>query len=365
MDRNLYCKNPWNCLELNNDGKCFFCNPCFSNFNLIGNIFEDSIEEIWNGERAQKFRRDVMERKYTYCNYENCNGNKTENLEYNSTIAPLPEYINIGYDYTCAQRCIICRDEHQALPPEICKKWEDALETHILPITKNVKYMFINCRGEFFDSAHTQKMYAAIIANNPNIKVDFISNGIKCTEQNLKKHNLLDKLFRVHISLHCATRETYKKIFRVDKFNDVMKNIEFISSLKKSGKLEDFEIMFVITAKNYKDMPKFVELAQKLDARAAFSACIGGYAEYIMNRENYAVFYQNHHNYNDFVKMLKNPIFNDRQHCFLPDYLRELKPVSLKHSIKNKIKYFARTKLNMKLEQTKDDISIFSHDTYK
>ena len=63
--------------------------------------------------------------------------------------------------------------------------------------------------------------------------------------------------------------------------------------------------------------------------------------------------------------MLKNPIFNDRQHCFLPDYLRELKPVSLKHSIKNKIKYFARTKLNMKLEQTKDDISIFSHDTYK
>ena len=318
MERNLYCKNPWNCLELNNDGKCFFCNPCFSNFNLIGNIFEDSIEEIWNGERAQKFRRDVMERKYTFCNYENCNGNKTENLEYNSTIAPLPEYINIGYDYTCAQRCIICRDEHQALPPEICKKWEDVLETHILPITKNVKYMFINCRGEFFDSTHTQKMYAAIIGNNPNIKVDFISNGIKCTEENLKKHNLLDKIFRVHISLHSATRETYKKIFRVDKFNDVMKNVEFISALKKSGKLEDFEIMFVITADNYKDMPKFVELAQKLDARAAFSACIGGYAEYIMNRENYAVFYQNHHNYNDFVKMLKNPIFNDKKHCFLP-----------------------------------------------
>ncbi len=365
MSRELFCKNPWNCIELNNDGKCFFCNPCFSNFNSIGNIFEDSIEEIWNGERAQNFRRDVMEKKYTFCNYENCNGNKTNTLEYNDTIAPLPEYINIGYDYTCGQRCIICRDDYYALPPETCKKWEDALKTHIIPITKNVKYMFINCRGEFFDSKHTQKMYAAIIDNNPNIKVDFISNGIKCNEENLKKYNLLDKVFKIHISLHAATRETYKKIFRVDKFDEVMKNVQFISSLKKSGKIQEFEIMFVITAENYKDMPKFVKLAQELDARAAFSACIGGYAKYILNREDYAVFYQNHHNYNDFVKMLKNPIFNDEDHCFLPGYLRDLKPVTLKHSIKNKLKYFARTKLNMKLQQTKDDIQIFSHDTYK
>ena len=364
MSRDLFCKNPWNCLELNNDGKCFFCNPCFSNFNLIGNIFEDDIDEIWNGERAQNFRKDVLEKKYSFCNYENCNGNKTSELPYNELIAPYPEYINVGYDYTCGQRCIICRDEFQALPQDECQKWEDRLETHILPITSKAKYMFVNCRGEFFDSKHTQKMVSAILNNNPNIKVDFISNGIKCTEENLKKHGLFDRIFKVHISLHAATRKTYKRIFRNDKFNDVMKNVRYISSLKKSGKIDDFEIMFVITADNYKDMPKFVKLAEELDARAAFSACIGGYAEYIMNREVYAVFYQNHHNYNDFVKMMKNPIFDSKQ-CWLPDYLRNLKPVSLKQSLKNKIRYFARTVLKMKIQQTKENIQIFSHDTYK
>ena len=143
-----------------------------------------------------------------------------------------------------------------------------------------------------------------------------------------------------------------------------MKNVHYISSLKKTGKIEEFEIMFVITADNYKDMPKFVKLAEKLDAKAAFSVCIGGYAEYIMNREVYAVFYQNHHNYNDFVKMLKNPIFNSK-HCWLPDYLRELKPVDTKQSLKNKIRHFARTVLKMNIQQTKENIQIFDHDTYK
>ena len=364
MGRDLFCKNPWNCLELNNDGKCFFCNPCFSNFNLIGNIFENDIDDIWNGEKAQNFRKDVLEKKYSFCNYENCNGNKTSELPYSELIAPYPEYINIGYDYTCGQRCIICRDDYQALPEDECKKWEDKLETHILPITSKAKYMFVNCRGEFFDSKHTQKMVSAILNNNPNIKVDFISNGIKCTEENLKKHGLYDKIFKVHISLHSATRKTYKRIFRNDKFNDVMQNVKYISTLKKSGKIDEFEIMFVITADNYKDMPKFVKLAEELDARAAFSACIGGYADYIMNREVYAVFYQNHHNYNDFVNMLKNPIFNSK-HCWLPDYLRELKPVNFKQSLTNKLRHFARTKLKMDIKQTKENIQIFDHDTYK
>lgn len=364
MDDFLYCKNPWNCLELNNDGKCFFCNPCFSNFNLIGNIFEQDIDEIWNGERAQQYRKDVLEKKYTYCNYDNCNGNKSAECKYTDLIAPYPEYINIGYDYTCTQRCIICRDKHQMLPEEDQKKWESRLETHLLPITSQAKYMFINCRGEFFDSKHTQKMCSAILNNNPNIKVDFISNGIKCTEENLRAHNLLDRVFKIHISLHSAKRSTYKKIFRVDMFNQVMTNVRYISSLKKSGKIQDFEIMFVICDANYKDMPAFVRLAEELDARAAFSACIGGYAQYIMNREDYAVFYQNHHNYNDFVRMLKNPIFNSK-HCFLPDYLRKLEPVPFKHSVENNLKYIARKVFHAKLEQQKDNIQIFSHDTYK
>ena len=214
MSRDLFCKNPWNCLELNNDGKCFFCNPCFSNFNLIGNIFEDDIDEIWNGEKAQNFRKDVLEKKYSFCNYENCNGNKASEIPYNELIAPYPEYINIGYDYTCGQRCIICRDDYQALSEDECKKWEDKLETHILPITSQAKYMFVNCRGEFFDSKHTQKMVSSILSNNPSIRVDFISNGIKCTEENLKKHGLFDKIFKIHISLHAASKETYKRIFR-------------------------------------------------------------------------------------------------------------------------------------------------------
>ena len=51
MSRDLFCKNPWNCLELNNDGKCFFCNPCFSNFALSGRSFK---KILYNKGRRKK-----------------------------------------------------------------------------------------------------------------------------------------------------------------------------------------------------------------------------------------------------------------------------------------------------------------------
>ena len=62
MEDLKFCQNPWNCFEINNDGRCFFCNPCFSNFNAIGNLFEDDIDTIWNGEKAQNYRKDVLEK---------------------------------------------------------------------------------------------------------------------------------------------------------------------------------------------------------------------------------------------------------------------------------------------------------------
>ena len=53
------------------------------------------------------------------------------------------------------------------------------------------------------------------------------------------------------------------------------------------------------------------------------------------------------------------------QHRFLPDYLRNLEPVSFGHALENQMKYFGRKYLKMNLEQQKDNIQIFSHDTYK
>lgn len=48
------CLSPWISLEIRPDGNVTFC-PDFPDY-IIGNIKEDSFFEIWNGEKARKFR---------------------------------------------------------------------------------------------------------------------------------------------------------------------------------------------------------------------------------------------------------------------------------------------------------------------
>ncbi len=54
------CFSPWLNIEVRPDGDLTFC-PDFPDY-IIGNINRESFGEIWNGERARKFRRLLLER---------------------------------------------------------------------------------------------------------------------------------------------------------------------------------------------------------------------------------------------------------------------------------------------------------------
>lgn len=54
------CFSPWLNIEIRPDGDLTFC-PDFPDY-IIGNINRESFQEIWNGERARKFRRLLLER---------------------------------------------------------------------------------------------------------------------------------------------------------------------------------------------------------------------------------------------------------------------------------------------------------------
>jgi MoaA/NifB/PqqE/SkfB family radical SAM enzyme len=53
------CSSPWSNLEIRPNGDATFC-PDFPDY-IIGNILEEPFEKIWNGEKARKFRRLLIE----------------------------------------------------------------------------------------------------------------------------------------------------------------------------------------------------------------------------------------------------------------------------------------------------------------
>lgn len=58
------CKNPWKEMIVNYNGSVAFCCMDFDSTVVIGNIMEQTIEEIWRGEKMEKLRQLHLEGRY-------------------------------------------------------------------------------------------------------------------------------------------------------------------------------------------------------------------------------------------------------------------------------------------------------------
>lgn len=61
---NVPCKNPWREMIVNYNGSIAFCCMDFNSTVVIGNIMEQTIEEIWRGEKMEKLRRMHLQGRY-------------------------------------------------------------------------------------------------------------------------------------------------------------------------------------------------------------------------------------------------------------------------------------------------------------
>jgi radical SAM protein with 4Fe4S-binding SPASM domain len=62
-DHYRLCPYPWTQMAVTWSGDCVACCRDTVGRSVLGNFFEDSIMDIWNGERYQQFRKNLIERK--------------------------------------------------------------------------------------------------------------------------------------------------------------------------------------------------------------------------------------------------------------------------------------------------------------
>ena len=201
------------------------------------------------------------------------------------------------------------------------------------PLFQNAKEVLVNAAGELFISKHSRELVKKISQNYPQIKFDIITNGILCDKKNLEELGIIDKLNKIIISFHATKEKTYNQLVKNGDFKKVMENISTLSEMKKQGMITTLSFNFVMTSINYKEMKDFVKLAQKLDATASFLEL--NYLPYLKNcdYEKLSVTNVNHPRYNDFVKILKDPIFRS-ENCIINNYLLELKSENIFSKLK-------------------------------
>ncbi len=321
-----FCPQPFNRIEIYENGDVYNCCPPFISNYCIGNIYQNSFDEIWNGEKIQELRRKIINSDFSLC-ADICQRKMNEETrlpEYNEIMQKYPEEINVSSDNSCNVKCKICRDD--CLRTEYNKdKLDEEIKNIWLPIFKDARIIRFGCSGEPFASYKESSLIKYTAEKYPDIKFHFHTNGILGNEKKLKDLKVYDKIDTITVSLHSASIWTYNKIVRGGNYFKVMQNIKLYSEMKKNGLLKHFRMIFVVYEDNYKEMEKFAKLALKYNAQAEFWALRKtNNTEVCTNYEKYSVVNKNHKHHKKLLKILENPIFDNENIILYPE-LKELR----------------------------------------
>lgn len=281
------CLNPFENIEILVRGEVYTCCSSFVKHNhYIGNINTDDFDEIWNSKKAKQLRYSVSMGNFEYCNSQ-CLAIKTcdlkgttnyfqyrENYNFNykkiddCKLNTYPKIITLSCDESCNLYCTSCRNRRKVLSREESEKLYDTLVKKVLPLMKDCEHLSLLGSGDFFVSQASMKFVKHINHEKfPKLNLHLITNAQLFNEENWSKFDNLKGLpIKVDISIDGANKETYEKIRRGAKWDILLQNLKYIRSLRKKGEIRSLRFNFVVQLDNYKEMNKFVELAEKFNA---------------------------------------------------------------------------------------------------
>lgn len=262
------CKRGINFLQLiNAEGKIRTCS--WMQDNVIGNLLQDDLKTIIQGEKATKIRQTLIDATYEFCPVDNCpylaNGKMEEML---IDIEELPEYpdeLYLAYEGVCNYDCTCCTShEHM----EMTKKNNyshnyDILEQKLKEILPYVKSISANGRGELFASKRILKLLSEWIPLAPaeEIHVALETNGSLFDEKHWEQiQNLGQYDLEVDITVMSFEEDIYQHLsgcrYPISKIED---NLRFVKKLREQGIINYLELATVLQEENFREMPQFAE----------------------------------------------------------------------------------------------------------
>lgn len=333
------CSKPFTYFQIEFDGDCFFCCPMFTDY-PIGNIFKNSFEDIWYGEKATKFRESILDGSHKFCKMDICT--EASLVDEKDIKLGLPKEVHLSYVKACNLRCITCRDKLIYESKENTEYFDSYIDK-ILPFCKEAETVYLNGSGELFVSRHLCKLCRKIVEVNPKVKFFVHSNGMFLNKEMCEKFGFLDNISEVSVSVHAATEKTYEEIVRGGKWKVLLKNLEWLSTLKKSGKIKNFFVSFVVHSLNYKEMSKFVKMSKKYSAYALFWRFRNWHTSHMCTEyDKYTCWEKDHKDYKKFIKVLYKLKckYDGRDYWLVDPLFRELQAEakgSFFERLKNKI----------------------------
>ena len=320
-----YCNKLYTWLEVDMWGKAWMCCPSWLPY-PIGNVLTDSLEDIWNGAKAQELRNQIFTGNWKYCQHDFCPMIAGDHLPYldsdspETTIAPLPTHINFSNDESCNLKCPSCRvDKLLFTEGPLYDRRKEVND-------KLIKMLFLEATDRFFSIHVTgsgdpfaSKIYRDMLSKIdgtlfPNLEVNLQTNGVMFTPKNWNRINKIhSNLRRCAISFDAGIQDTYENVTRLGgDWHLLLKNCKFLDAQVKDYPKFDIAYDFVVQADNYKEMKQYIQLVNDMFPNAGtinFSLITdwGTWSKEVYEQK--CIWKDTHPMYNEFLKQLQDPIF--------------------------------------------------------
>ncbi|NSW45214.1 MAG: radical SAM protein [Bacteroidales bacterium] len=283
-NRQIICHAPFKSLTFFFGGKVMAC--WHNKQYLIGQIPENTIEEIWFGEKLKKLREHIIANNLSLGCFE-CDKN-IQNGFYTSAGAwrydylpeaksEFPVSIDFQTSNQCNNECIMCigeyssairmhREKKNNYRNPYGKEFIQQLELFI-PHLKEASFS----GGEVFLSEHYFEIWEKFAQINPDIVVSVTTNG---TVVNDRVRSLLNKLkFNINISIDSLDKNVFERIRKNSQLDIVLSNLQYFIHYTQS-KNTNLSVRVNVMQQNYPQIPELIKYLNNQNIRIHFNQVI-------------------------------------------------------------------------------------------
>ena len=258
-----FCHYPFDTLQIDQDGDVQLCDCQLFMPYTIGNIYKNTLQEIWLNEHAAQVRQSIIDEDFTYCSWSCAHLSHLPNRPAEiPDLNNFPRIIKLDMDRSCNLKCPSCREaviieknshkiDQQIKIYEQIKQWavdNPEMTLTILPMSS----------GEIFAS-HSGLQFLKSLQDYPynNLKIRITTNGTLLYRNRDLIKNISHLIDLFAVSLDAATAETYANV-RGGDWEELMQGLEFIKSQFNNTKLI---FRFCIQKNNWQEIEQFARLA--------------------------------------------------------------------------------------------------------
>lgn len=270
-----FCNLPWTRVKVQCEGTVSTC--CHQTWRPLGNLFQNSFDEIWFGPMAQELRAETLAGRLHYnCQTQECpfRDKLPVNTEFETNDNGYP--IELEFDLHAshcnfggvtadpAATCIMC--PRLTIPQDFLKNTDRTAElaTKVMHLIPHIKKMCIMGLAEIFWKDKIFEMFDMFDFDRHKQNVLFWSNtnGSLCYPETMDRFAARTHQTVLHFSLDAATEETYLKIRKNKTWDRVLSNLRAWTNRKDPN--HKVVIYNCINLLNIRELVQMVEMAHEL-----------------------------------------------------------------------------------------------------